>query len=95
MLLFTPLLAGATENVSQELIILLLKGAIIIAVVMVSATYIVPQLLYHIVRTKSRELFLLSVVAICFAVAWSNILLRTFACAGVIFSWPHYIRVRI
>ena len=70
MILFTPLLAGATEHVSQALLILLLKGIIIIAVVMISATYIVPQLLYHIVRTRSRELFLLSVVAICFGVAW-------------------------
>ena len=70
MLLFTPLLAGVTEQVSQTLFILFLKGIVIIVVVMVSATIVVPRLLYHIARTRSRELFLLSVVAICFGVAW-------------------------
>ena len=70
MLLFTPLLAGAAEQVSQTLFILLLKGIVIIAVVMVSATFVVPRLLYHIAQTRSRELFLLSVMAICFGVAW-------------------------
>jgi CPA2 family monovalent cation:H+ antiporter-2 len=70
MLLFTPLLAGAAEQVTQALLILLLKGMVIIAVVMLSATFVVPRLLYHIAQTRSRELFLLSVVAICFGVAW-------------------------
>ena len=70
MLLFTPLLAGTAENISQSLLILLLKAVGIITLVMLSAAYIVPYLLYQITRTRSRELFLLSVVVICFSVAW-------------------------
>jgi monovalent cation:H+ antiporter-2, CPA2 family len=36
----------------------------------ISAKWIVPRALDHIAMTGDRELFLLSIVAICFAVAW-------------------------
>ncbi len=70
MMLIVPLLAGATENAGTFLLILLAKGIGIILLVIVSARWIVPQLLYQVARTRSRELFLLCVVTICFAAAW-------------------------
>jgi len=70
MILITPLLAGETENLSESLLILLAKGIVIILLVMVSAKWIVPRLLYQITKTRIPELFLLSVVVICFGVAW-------------------------
>jgi len=70
MMLFTPLLAGATGNLGESLIILLAKGTGIILLVVVGAKWIVPQALYQITRTRSRELFLLSVFMICLAVVW-------------------------
>ncbi len=70
MILVTPLLAGATGNLGESLLILMAKGIGIILLVIVSARWIVPQVLYQIARTRSRELFLLSVVVICLTVAW-------------------------
>jgi len=70
MILVTPLLAGATGNLGESLLVLMAKGIGIILLVIVSAKWIVPQVLYQIARTRSRELFLLSVVVICLAVAW-------------------------
>ena len=70
MILVTPLLAGATGNLGESLLVLLAKGIGIILLVMVSAKWVVPQLLYQITRTRNHELFLLSVVVICFGVAW-------------------------
>jgi len=70
MMLFTPLLAGATGNLGESLIILVAKGAGIILLVAVGARWIVPQALYQITRTRSRELFLLSVFMICLVVVW-------------------------
>ncbi|HEX3036458.1 MAG TPA: cation:proton antiporter [Thermodesulfobacteriota bacterium] len=70
MMLLTPLLAGESENISRSLLILLVKGIGIIVLVFISAQWIVPQLLYQIARTRSRELFMLSIVVTCFAVAW-------------------------
>ncbi len=70
MILVTPLLAGAAGNLGESLFFLAAKGVGIILLVMVGAKWIVPQALYQVARTRSRELFLLSVVAICLAVAW-------------------------
>ena len=70
MMLFTPLLAGATGNLGESLLILAVKGIGIILLAIVLAKWIVPQVLYQIVRTRSRELFLLSMFVICLAVVW-------------------------
>ena len=70
MILVTPLLAGATGNLGESLLVLLAKGIGIILLVMVSAKWVVPQLFYQITRTRNHELFLLSVVVTCFGVAW-------------------------
>ncbi len=72
MILITPVLAGAGGNVnlSESMLVLLAKGAGVILLVIVSAKWIVPRLLYQIARTRRRELFLLSVVLICLGVAW-------------------------
>ncbi|MCP4124766.1 MAG: potassium transporter KefB, partial [Bacteroidetes bacterium] len=70
MILITPLLAGETGNLGESLLVLLAKGIGIILLVMVSAKWVVPQLLYQITKTRNHELFLLSVVVICFGVAW-------------------------
>jgi len=70
MILITPLLAGANGNPVESVIVLTAKGIGIIALVIVSARWIVPKVLYQIARTRNRELFLLSIVVICLAVAW-------------------------
>jgi CPA2 family monovalent cation:H+ antiporter-2 len=66
MMLFTPLLAGKSDNVTMSLLILLLKGLFIIGFVLVMARYVVPRLLYLVALTKSKELFILTTVVICF-----------------------------
>jgi len=70
MILLTPLLAGATGNLGESVLVLLAKGIGIILLVMVSTKWIVPQVLYQIARTRNQEVFLLSVVVICLGVAW-------------------------
>ncbi|MEW6357933.1 MAG: cation:proton antiporter [Planctomycetota bacterium] len=70
MILLTPILAGATDNLAMPLLMLLLKGAGVILLVIISANWIVPNVLYQVARTRSRELFLLSIVAMCSAFAW-------------------------
>lgn len=72
MMLVTPFLAGnAGEGSStSDLLLMLLKGIAIVALSIVSARWVVPHLLYQIARTRSRELFLLTVVVLCLAVGW-------------------------
>ncbi len=69
MMLFTPLLGNVTAEMQSPGLILA-KTAGVIILVIVLAMYAIPPLLYQITRTQSRELFLLSIILICFAVAW-------------------------
>ncbi|MBF8962396.1 cation:proton antiporter [Pontibacter sp. FD36] len=70
MMLVAPLMAGGSENIVIELLLMVLKGAFVIVFVLISARYLVPKLLFIVAQTKSKELFILSIVVICFAVAW-------------------------
>jgi CPA2 family monovalent cation:H+ antiporter-2 len=70
MMLLVPLLSGAAENLGLSLLIMLGKAAVIILLVIVSAKWVVPQVLYQIAATRNREIFLISIVLICAAVAW-------------------------
>ncbi len=72
MMLFTPMLAGAEANIGEALGILLLKAAGVTGAVIVLSRYLVPKVLREIARTKSRELFLLSILVICFSVAFGT-----------------------
>lgn len=71
MLLLIPLLVG--EH-SQEFHLAnvwpILKGLIILGTVFICAQRFVPSLLLLVARTRNKELFLLSVLALCFGVAW-------------------------
>lgn len=70
MMLFTPIIAGQTDNVMESILMLLLKTAIVIVITIVSARYLVPRLMHVIARTGSKELFLITTITICFAVAF-------------------------
>jgi len=70
MILVTPLLAGEVAHLGKSLGFLALKGIGVFALVAVSARWIVPGLLYQVARSRSRELFLLSVLVMCFGIAW-------------------------
>jgi len=69
MMLVTPFLTGAQEDINRELFLLVLKGVGVIAFVFVSTRILGPYLLYQITRTRNRELFALTIVLICLAVA--------------------------
>ena len=51
-------------------LITLLKAAIVVGLIVAAAWYLVPVLLRHIVRSRSRELFLLSIIVLCLGIAW-------------------------
>jgi CPA2 family monovalent cation:H+ antiporter-2 len=73
MMLFIPFLAGAGgDEVGQKFFGLLLQGFLVVGVVVVSAKWVVPQVLYQITRTRDREIFLLAVLVLCFVVAWGT-----------------------
>lgn len=70
MMLFTPLLAEDPALLVESPYTIVAKGVGIISLAVVSAKWIVPKILYYVVLTQSRELFILSIITICFSVAW-------------------------
>jgi CPA2 family monovalent cation:H+ antiporter-2 len=73
LMLLTPFLAGAGGeefDMGRSLLVLLAKAIFIFGSVLLGARYLVPQALFLVLRTRSRELFLLSIVAICLLTAW-------------------------
>ncbi len=70
LILITPLL-GKGGNVSTPVLFIALgKGIAILVLMVLFSKFVVPRLLFQVTRTRSRELFLLTILTLCLAVAW-------------------------
>jgi len=65
MVLLVPILAGQSES-GYDVLWILGKAVLLILVVIILARRIVPWILEKVAKTRSQELFLLTVVAFCF-----------------------------
>ena len=70
MMLLVPILAGESDSMASTLVFLLVKVAGVVLLIVVLANYVVPFIFKQVVQTRSRELFILTTVVICFATAW-------------------------
>lgn len=71
MVLLVPLLGGE-EGTPLEALLALGEALLVVAIAIVLARKAVPWLLEKVARTRRQELFLLTVVAICFGTAWAT-----------------------
>lgn len=69
LMLLTPMLGGKTANIGMAMIILAIKSVGIVALVYVGNKWIMPKVLHMIALTKNKELFLMSILLVCLAVA--------------------------
>ncbi len=69
LLLFTDFLGSDTIEVGNQIILLLLKAALVIGMVYVGNRWLLPKLLHLIALAKNQELFIMSILLICLAVA--------------------------
>ncbi len=70
MMLLIPLLGGNAGTLLQSIPVLLLEVVGLVALVIVGTVWLVPKVLHRVARTRSQELFMLSVVVILLAMAW-------------------------
>ncbi|MGV3523618.1 MAG: cation:proton antiporter [Candidatus Sericytochromatia bacterium] len=70
MLLLAPVLAGVQSNSQAGLGPVLLKTIGVMVLLGVASRYIIPFTLARVVRTRIRELFLISIAGICLGIAW-------------------------
>jgi CPA2 family monovalent cation:H+ antiporter-2 len=94
LILLIPILSGASGSFI-ELLWTLLKSATIIFVVIFGARWLVPNILHQIVHTRSRELFVITIILLCLGTAlftsWLGLSLALGAfLAGLIISESEY-----
>ncbi len=70
MILLTPILASPNGGGALSILATLGKSAVVVGLVVAGAWHAVPRFLEHIVRSRSRELFLLTVIVLCLGIAW-------------------------
>ncbi len=70
MMLLTPILAGQAENIPMTLFLMVVKFASVLGIIIVLARFVVPYLLTQVVKTRSNELFMMTILVLCFATAW-------------------------
>ena len=70
MMLLTPILASQGEGANLSILVTLGISVLLVGLVVGAAWYVVPRLLEHIVRSRSRELFLLTIIVLCLGIAW-------------------------
>lgn len=70
MILLTPILASPSNGALGSVLYTLGKSILVVGFIVAGAWFAVPRLLEHIVRSRSRELFLLTVIVLCLGIAW-------------------------
>ncbi|HJJ29333.1 MAG TPA: cation:proton antiporter [Methanocorpusculum sp.] len=69
MMMLVPLLAGTGADLLDS-VISFVVGMIILVLILLGAIFIVPKLLKKVALTRSRELFIIAIIIICFGIAW-------------------------
>ncbi|MDQ3101678.1 MAG: cation:proton antiporter, partial [Bacteroidota bacterium] len=72
MMLVTPLLAGQSTHIGADLLMLFGKMLLLLAAVYLGGRYLVPVLLEAAIKGKGHELFIITVIVICFAAAYAT-----------------------
>lgn len=69
MVLIFPLLAGGLELDANSMLLAFGKGILVIGGILVFGKYLLPRLMFSVVKTRSRELMLMTTLGLCLAVA--------------------------
>jgi len=64
MMLLVPILSGQSSNWIMEVVMLIVKLAVLIAGAVLAARYLIPPFLERVMKTKSQEVFLIATIFI-------------------------------
>lgn len=70
MMLLVPVLAGARLSTQTPLLWSLGKIVLVLGLLLICARWVIPYVLAQVVRTRIRELFLITIAGICLGSAW-------------------------
>lgn len=72
IMILLPIAAGTGGSTASAWVRPILTGAAAVAGIVLLARYAIPRILLRVARTRDREVFLLSVIALGLAVAWAG-----------------------
>jgi K+:H+ antiporter len=70
MMVVTPVLGGLGEAGLLTVVWSAAKAVLAVLLILVTAWYLVPRLLVEVVRSRSRELFVITIILVCLGIAW-------------------------
>lgn len=70
MLLIIQVMGGQDEASFLSILRSLVLAAAAIVVILSASSYIVPYLLKHVVKLRNREVFIMTILLLCFGTAW-------------------------
>jgi CPA2 family monovalent cation:H+ antiporter-2 len=70
LMLLTPYLTKNSSGFNFDFLLVIIKGIITVFTVLFVARVLMPKLLFTVAKSKSSELFLMTVLVVCLSVAW-------------------------
>lgn len=70
MILMTPVLGSGSQGETRAIVETLMKSVTVVGLIVLAARVLVPHVLHLIVGTRSRELFLLTIIVLGLGTAW-------------------------
>jgi CPA2 family monovalent cation:H+ antiporter-2 len=70
MMVLTPVLGGQGDGGAAAVLWSLSKAVLLMTLILVAARFLVPRLLIEVVRSRSRELFVITIILVCLGIAW-------------------------
>ncbi len=86
LLIFITALGATTGSLGVALVSSALKAVLLVATVLLFSRYVLPPLAHWMSLSRSREIFLLSAIIICFGCAWLSAWLGLSAAIGAFFA---------
>lgn len=72
LMLLTPLLSGKTATGPVAILLVLGKVALTVTLIFFLSRLLVPRLLFQVVKMRSPEIFIISIILICLGTAWAT-----------------------
>jgi monovalent cation:H+ antiporter-2, CPA2 family len=86
LLIFITSFGQPAESVVQSIGLSLVKAAVLLGVLLATAKFVLPRLMRHIALSRSREIFLMATVLLCFGASWLSAQLGLSAALGAFFA---------
>jgi CPA2 family monovalent cation:H+ antiporter-2 len=86
MMLVTPMLAGRSDDLVADLAWLVVKMLLLVVAVYLGGRFGVPRLLRAVTNGRNRELFIITVVVLCFSAAWATSAMGLSLALGAFFA---------